>query len=140
MKLTLTIVALALSPLAAAATYPPPLVPDPPPVDLRVMELEREVRDLKARLAKIEGKSGVSKPPVAASSGHTHTCKACGTTWGELGHSHNCPTCGKFENAQDRAGSLLTITPSGGCANGSCESASSAGNWWYLGKNLGRRR
>jgi hypothetical protein len=47
--------------------------------------------------------------------GHTHTCKACGTTWGGPNHGHNCPTCGRVETTHDPAGSQR-VAPSTGRA------------------------
>ena len=132
-------VALAVAVAAAATGFvragDPALVPDPPRMERRVIDLERRVAELEALLARAPAPTPTWAPaPVArAAQGHTHTC-ANGHTWDHsVTSGHNCPVCGLFQNVQDATpravttgGATYALPSSGGCANGSCSSGGSA--------------
>ncbi len=55
--------ALVLALSVPAPAYPPPVAdPLPPPVNARIVQLERELADVKARLSRLEGAAPVFAP------------------------------------------------------------------------------
>ncbi len=93
--------------LTAAAPMDPPAVslPDPPPLVVRVADLERRVAALEAR-----GMSAAPvRSPVRSGNYHTHTC-INGHTWDHsVTTGHNCPICGASQFVQDRTPRPVTI-------------------------------
>lgn len=144
-RLIATLAAVTIVGTAAAQPAQAPKPPQAPPIERRVEILEQKVANLERLLNPAKATAAVPAPKVHADGGdHTHTCKACGTTWGGPNHGHNCPTCGRAEFAQDAVASQGSVSSSSvtsyqrvtgsasygafsSCANGQCGTTQGGG-------------